>query len=37
LGIPAEDVKVPPPTLRRQADHSSREWEARYRQMCTDA
>ena len=37
LDLPAEDVKVPPPTLRRQADHSSREWEARYRQMCTDA
>jgi LPS sulfotransferase NodH len=37
LGIPAENVKVPPPTLRRQADHRSQEWEARYRQMCMDA
>ena len=32
LGIPAEAGKVPPPTLRRQADHLSREWETRYRQ-----
>jgi LPS sulfotransferase NodH len=36
LGIPAEDVKVPPPTLRQQADHRSQEWEARYRQMCAE-
>jgi LPS sulfotransferase NodH len=36
LGIPAEDVKVPPPTLRKQADDRSREWEARYRRMCAD-
>jgi LPS sulfotransferase NodH len=36
LGIPAENLKVPPPNLRQQADNSSREWEARYRQMCAD-
>jgi trehalose 2-sulfotransferase len=36
LGIPAEDFKVPPPTLRQQADHRSQEWEARYRQMCAE-
>jgi LPS sulfotransferase NodH len=36
LGIPAEGVEVLPPTLRRQADHLSQEWEARYRRMCTD-
>lgn len=36
LDIPVENVKVPPPTLRRQADDRSREWEARYRRMCTD-
>jgi LPS sulfotransferase NodH len=36
LGIPTEDVKVPPPTLRKQADDLSREWEERYRQMCAD-
>jgi trehalose 2-sulfotransferase len=37
LGISAEAIEVPPPTLRRQADHLSREWEVRYRQMCTEA
>ena len=37
LGIPTENIKVPAPTLRRQADHLSREWEARYRQMCATA
>ena len=36
LGIPAENIKVRPPTLRKQADDHSREWEARYRKMCTD-
>jgi LPS sulfotransferase NodH len=37
LGIPAETIKVAPPTLRKQADRRSQEWEARYRRMCTDA
>jgi|SRR5215471_6425435 len=36
LGIPAEDLKLPPPSLRQQADHRSREWELRYRQMCAE-
>jgi LPS sulfotransferase NodH len=36
LGIPAENVKLPAPTLRKQADDHSRQWEARYRQMCAD-
>lgn len=36
LGIPAENLKMPAPTLRQQADKSSREWELRYRQMCAD-
>jgi trehalose 2-sulfotransferase len=36
LGIPAENVEVPPPTLRKQADDRSREWEVRYRQICAD-
>jgi LPS sulfotransferase NodH len=36
LDIPAENVKVPAPTLRKQADDHSREWEARYRRMCAD-
>jgi LPS sulfotransferase NodH len=36
LSIPAENVKMPLPNLRRQADNNSREWEARYRQMCAD-
>jgi trehalose 2-sulfotransferase len=33
LGIPAENVKVPAPTLHIQADDYSRDWETRYRQM----
>jgi trehalose 2-sulfotransferase len=36
LGIASENVKVPVPTLRKQADDHSREWEARYRRMCAD-
>jgi LPS sulfotransferase NodH len=36
LEIPVEDIQVPPPTLRKQADDRSREWEARYRQICAD-
>ena len=36
LGIPAENVRLPPPTLRKQADDRSREWEVRYRQICAD-
>jgi LPS sulfotransferase NodH len=36
LGIPAEDVRVPPPTLRQQADQRSQEWEQRYRRMDMD-
>jgi trehalose 2-sulfotransferase len=33
LGISAENVSVPPPALRKQADDRSREWEERYRQI----
>jgi LPS sulfotransferase NodH len=36
LNIPGEDLQLPPPTLRQQADGRSREWEARYRQMCAE-
>jgi LPS sulfotransferase NodH len=36
LDIPVESLNVPSPTLRKQADDHSREWEARYRQMCTE-
>jgi LPS sulfotransferase NodH len=36
LDIPAATVKLPPPSLRRQADRLSQEWEARYRRMCAD-
>jgi LPS sulfotransferase NodH len=36
LGIPAENFKLPPPSLRKQADDHSREWEARYRRMCAE-
>lgn len=36
LGIPADDLKLPPPSLRQQADHRSREWELRYRQICAE-
>jgi LPS sulfotransferase NodH len=36
LGIPAENINLHPPTLRKQADDQSREWEARYRNMCAD-
>jgi len=34
LGLPAENVNVPAPNLRRQADDRSQQWEARYRQIC---
>jgi LPS sulfotransferase NodH len=33
LGIPAENIKIITPSLRRQADHRSKEWEERYRQI----
>jgi LPS sulfotransferase NodH len=36
LGIPVHKVQLPPPSLRRQADARSREWEWRYRQMCAE-
>ncbi len=36
LGIPAENVSLPPPALRKQADDRSRDWEARYRRMCAE-
>jgi trehalose 2-sulfotransferase len=36
LGIPAEKLNLPPPTLRKQADDRSREWEARYRRICAE-
>jgi LPS sulfotransferase NodH len=36
LGIPAENLNLPPPTLRKQADDRSREWEARYRRICAE-
>jgi LPS sulfotransferase NodH len=36
LGIAAENVNVPAPNLRKQADDHSREWEGRYRRMCTE-
>jgi LPS sulfotransferase NodH len=37
LGVPAEKLDLPPPTLRKQADDRSREWEARYRRICAEA
>jgi trehalose 2-sulfotransferase len=37
IGIPVDEVKLPPPTLRKLADDRSQEWEARYRQICADA
>jgi LPS sulfotransferase NodH len=33
LDIAVENVQLPPPSLRPQADDRSRAWEARYRQM----
>ena len=36
LDIPVENVQLPPPGLRPQTDGRSREWEARYRQMCAE-
>jgi LPS sulfotransferase NodH len=36
LGIPAENVKAPAATLRKQTDDHSRQWEARYRRMCAE-
>jgi len=36
LGIAAENIKGPAPSLRKQADDHSRAWEARYRRMCTE-
>jgi LPS sulfotransferase NodH len=36
LGIPAENVNLPPPSLRQQADDRSREWETLYRQICAE-
>ena len=36
LGLPTENVTLPPPTLRRQADHHSQDWEARYRRIAAE-
>jgi trehalose 2-sulfotransferase len=36
LGIRAQTISLPPPNLQRQADHRSREWEARYRQILAE-
>jgi LPS sulfotransferase NodH len=36
LGHPAENIALPPPSLRRQADDRPREWEARYRQIAAE-
>jgi LPS sulfotransferase NodH len=36
LGIDAPTISLPPPSLRRQADHRSREWEERYRRIVAD-
>jgi len=36
LGLQAENLELPPPSLREQADGRSREWERLYRQMCAD-
>jgi LPS sulfotransferase NodH len=37
LGIPAENINIAPPNLREQADHSSKEWEVRYRRICAES
>jgi LPS sulfotransferase NodH len=37
LGIPAENIKTASPSLRKQADDRSREWEARYRRICAES
>jgi LPS sulfotransferase NodH len=37
VGSPAEEFRLPPPTLRKLADARSQEWEARYRQICAEA
>ena len=36
LGIPAENISLQPPNLRKQADGRSRDWEARYRRICAE-
>jgi LPS sulfotransferase NodH len=36
LGLPAENVTLPPPSLRRQADHRSKDWEVRYRRIAAE-
>jgi trehalose 2-sulfotransferase len=36
VGIPVDDLRLPPPTLRKLADDRSQEWEARYRRICAD-
>ena len=36
LALPADGLELPPPSLRQQADHKSREWELRYRQICAE-
>jgi LPS sulfotransferase NodH len=36
LGIRVQTINLPPPNLRQQADHRSREWEARYRQILAE-
>jgi LPS sulfotransferase NodH len=36
LGLPADNISLPPPSLRRQADDRSHEWEARYRRIAAE-
>ena len=36
LGISTQMINLPTPNLQRQADHRSREWEARYRQIIAE-
>jgi LPS sulfotransferase NodH len=36
VGSPVEEVRLPPPTLRKLADDRSQVWEARYRRICAD-
>jgi LPS sulfotransferase NodH len=37
LGIPAAKFNMAPPTLRKQADDRSKEWETRYRRICAES
>jgi len=36
VGTPVEEIRLPPPTLRKLADGRSQEWEARYRQISAE-